>query len=121
MIVTFRDHIKTLSGKSPDGTVVYHSYRNNTVCVMKKYVKPRITDHNRECGQRMKRVALLYKEVSQEFKESLRLYASLYNKQLLPEKKALLHAYNVFLKAFCCFIAIPFDIELILVASLRDA
>jgi len=101
MIVTFGDHIKTLSGKSPDNTVVYHSYKNDTVCVMKRYVKPRTTDHNRECGQRMKRVALLYKEVSQEFKESLKLYASLYNKQLLPQKKAPLNAFNIFVKALC--------------------
>jgi len=101
MIVTFEWPIKTLSGKSPDGTVVYESRKNDTVCVMRRYVKPKITDHNRECGAKLKQAAALYKSVPAEFKESLRVYARAFNTQLLQPKKDYLCGYNIFIKALC--------------------
>jgi len=101
MRVTFEWPIKTLSGKSPDGTVVFQSYNNDNVCIMRKYVRPRITDHNREYGTKFKKIALLYRTMPEDFKDSLRVYAQAYNRQLLPEKKLPLNFYNILIKALC--------------------
>jgi len=101
MKVTFEWPIKTLSGKSHDGKYVYCEYKDSSVCIMRKYVKPRITDHNREYGSKFQKIARLYREMPEEFKDSLRAYAQAYNRYLLPEKKLPLNFYNILVKALC--------------------
>jgi len=102
MIVNFEDYfIKTMSGKDIAAGVVYCSYKNDTICYTRKYVKPKTTPHNREYGAKLKKISLLYKIVPDAFKESLRIYANAYNKQLLPAKKGVVNAFNVFVKALC--------------------
>jgi len=101
MKVTFDDHIRTLSGKSHDGLYVFCSYKNDTICVRRKYVRPRITAHNRVYGSKFAKIGLLWRNVPESFKQSLRVYAQMYNRQLLPEKKLPLNMYNIFIKALC--------------------
>jgi len=103
MIVTFdEDHVKTQSGKDIENGVVYCSYKNDTICYTRKYVKPKTTAHNREYGAKLKKISLLYKTIPDTFKDSLKVYAQAYNQQLLPAKKAPLNAFNIFVKALCC-------------------
>jgi len=106
MIVDFSNdpcecHIKTLSGKNYERTLVYSSLQNDTKCSVRPYVYPRITCHNKYCGARMQKAAILYNELPEAFKESLVIYARYYNRQHLPAKKLPLCGYNVFLKAVC--------------------
>jgi len=102
MIVTFDDYlIKTQSGKDIENGIVYCSYKNDTICYTRKYVKPKTTAHNREYGAKLKKISLLYKTVPDTFKESLQIYAHAYNKQLLPARKGVVNAFNIFVKALC--------------------
>jgi len=102
MIVNLEEYyIKTISGKDTQSGVVYCSYKNDTICYTRKYVKPKTTAHNRLCGAKLQKISLLYKVVPDSFKECLRLYAHAYNKQLLPAKKAPVNAFNIFVKALC--------------------
>jgi len=101
MIVVFDGHIKTLSGKNYDKTLVYCSCDNDTKCVVRRYVRPRITAHNHLIGAKLKNAGALYRNLPSAFIEALRVYARLYNEQLLPAKKLPLSGYNVFVKAVC--------------------
>jgi len=101
MRVEFTDFIRTLSGRSHDGLWVYTSCKDDTICIKRRYVRPRITDFNRLCGAKLCKIALLYKYITPEFKASLKIYASAYNHQVLSEKKLPINAYNAFIKALC--------------------
>jgi len=99
MIVTFEWPLKTLSGKDLQKGVVYQSCRDDTLCIMRRYVRPRITEHNHYTGAKFRGAILLYKAMNPEFLRDLKRYTDAFNNQLLPEKKLPLNQYNTFLKA----------------------
>jgi len=100
-IVTFDNHVKTLSGKDSEKKYVYYAIHDGAVCCRRAYVRPTITERNHESGAKFKRIGLLYREVTEAFKESLRKYAQAYNEQLLPALKLPVNEYNIFTKALC--------------------
>jgi len=102
MIVDLEEYcIKTISGKDIEKGIVYCSYKNDTICYTRKYVKPKTTAHNREYGAKLKKISLLYKAVPDTFKECLRIYAQAYNQQLRPPKNGGVNAFNIFTKSLC--------------------
>jgi len=102
MIVDLEEYcIKTISGKDIENGIVYCSYKNDTICYTRKYVKPKTTAHNREYGAKLKKISLLYKAVPNTFKECLCIYANAYNQQLRPAKNGGVNGFNIFTKALC--------------------
>jgi len=102
MIITyFDDNVVVQSGKDIENGIVYCSFRNNTACYARRYVKPRTTEHNKLCGAKFKRANLLYKSIPEAFKESLWIYAHAYNRQIKPRDVANLSGFNIFVKALC--------------------
>ena len=76
MKVNLKYGIKTYSGTLDEMT--YGSYHKNTVCLGRKYVKPRLTNHNIQMSVIMKNLSAIYSEVNSEYKEELKKYASQY-------------------------------------------
>ena len=70
MKVNFKYGIKTYSGTMDE--VTYGSYRKNTICIGRKYVKPRLTDQNALVGGKMKNLAIIYNDVSESYKQELK-------------------------------------------------
>jgi len=102
MIVDLTEYcIQTRSGKDIEEGVVYCSYKNDTICYTRKYVKPKTTAHNRLYGAKLKKISLLYKAIPDTFKETLRIYANAYNQQLRPAKNGGVNGFNIFTKALC--------------------
>jgi len=99
MKITLDWPLRTLSGKDLQKGVVYQSCRDDTLCIMRRYVRPRITEHNHYTGAKFKSAILLYKVINPEFMRDLIRYTDAFNNQLLPEKKLPLNQYNTFLKA----------------------
>lgn len=95
MKVNFKYGIKTYSGTMDE--VTYGSYRKNTICIGRKYVKPRLTDQNALVGGKMKNLAIIYNDVSESYKQELKLYALL-NEVNVPKGKLLPNAYALWVK-----------------------
>jgi len=99
MFTTFNDHIKTLSGKCPDGKHVFAAIRDGELCVKRVYTKPIITSHNIATGAKFSAVTALYPQTGPQFKYALNLYAKAYNRQYQPLNKGYIYGYNVFIMA----------------------
>ncbi|HNZ88681.1 MAG: hypothetical protein QM209_06340 [Candidatus Cloacimonadota bacterium] len=95
MKVNFKYGIKTYSGTMDE--VTYGSYRKNTICIGRKYVKPRLTDQNALVGGKMKNLAIIYNDVSESYKQELKQYALL-NEVNVPKGKLLPNAYALWVK-----------------------
>ena len=95
MKVNLKYGIKTYSGTMDEMT--YGSYRKNTICIGRKYVKPRLTDQNALIGSKMKNLAIIYKDVSDSYKQELKQYALL-NAVNVPKEKLLPNAYALWVK-----------------------
>ncbi len=67
MKVNLKYGIKTYSGTIDEMTYA-RSYRKNTICIGRKYVKPRLTDQNTLIGSKMKNLAIIYEDVSDSYK-----------------------------------------------------
>jgi len=74
MKVKFNYGIRTYSGTIDEMT--YGSYRHNSVCIGRKHVIPRLTEHNTQMGSTMKNLATVYADVSSGYKDELKLYAA---------------------------------------------
>ena len=101
MRVTFFDGEKTRSGLNRNSKMVYKSYKNDTISIMRRHVRPRITEHNILKGLKLKAAANIWKDVGDVFKDELKIYAELYNKQHQSLKKNNLSGYNIFTKVLC--------------------
>ena len=99
MKVTFYKNIKTMSGRCKQGSMVFISAKNHSVCLARNYVKPRYTENNELTGLKMKAAAFLWKSVSIGFIQDLKTYAAAYNHQHLDERTLYISAYNVFIMA----------------------
>jgi hypothetical protein len=75
--------------------------KNGTICIVRNYVRPRITDHNVLVGNKLKAANRLFKQIHSDFLADLVAYKNAYNSQLLPENKLPISAQNIFIKAVC--------------------
>ncbi|MDP2173041.1 MAG: hypothetical protein Q8M98_01440 [Candidatus Cloacimonadaceae bacterium] len=96
MKVKFKYGISTYSGTLDDMT--YGSYRNGMVCIGRKRVIPRLTDNNVNMGKIAKNLATIYREVSDLYKDDLKVYAQRNGKQNTPKNQLPPTAYAIFLK-----------------------
>jgi hypothetical protein len=102
MKVYFYDGERARSGLNRNSGMIYTARRNKTMTLLRRHVKPsRVTDHQIAAGIKFKAAVELWKLVSDEFKEDLRVYASLYNNQHHEEGKTKVSGYNIFMKAVC--------------------
>jgi len=101
MKLTFKQNIRTKSGKVGDKSEIFVSRKNNTIACSRAYVYPRLTAHNTMTGNKMKSAALVYKMLSTGFISDLKRYAVAYNQQILPAKKVALNHFSVWIMAVC--------------------
>jgi len=101
MRVTFTDHIRTLSGKCRCTKDVFSSWKEDSVCFLRKYTKPFMSNQAHLAGIKFSKAVDIFPLISVGFRQDLSRYADAYNKQLLPEKKLPLSGYNVFIMALC--------------------
>ena len=99
MKVRFYKNIKTMSGRDKQSNQVFQSMKNHNICVVREYVKQRITEHNHVMGARMKVAANLWKNITIDFIKDLKVYAAGFNAQHLSDEKLPLHAYQIFVMA----------------------
>ena len=97
MRATFYRNIKTLSGKDIPGNMVFNSYKDDTICIVRRYVYPTLTDNNELAGAKVRAAAALWKLAHANFVRDLGVYARAYNSQILNSKSLYLSAYNVFM------------------------
>jgi hypothetical protein len=101
MKVTFKDKIRTITGKDKDEDLVYVAANKKRVAFMRRYKYPKISEYQHSAGNKVKAVGHLWHLLSEDFKNDLRRYTDAYNNQLLDNEKAPLKAYNVWTKALC--------------------
>ena len=95
MKVKFKYGIGTYSGTLDELT--FGSYFKNRVCIARKYVVPRLTDQNSLIGSKMKNLAVIYGNVSANYKIELKQYASLHS-VLTPKGKIPATSYALWVK-----------------------
>ena len=100
MKVNLKYGIKTYSG-TLDG-MTYGSYRKDTVCLGRKYVKPSLTNHNVQMKAKMKNLSAIYAEVNSDYKVELKQYASKYAAKV-PEGSLPPNAYALWIKMMFSF------------------
>ena len=93
--------IATYSGTIDE--ITFGSYKNDTVCIARKYVKPRLTENNTLMGDIAKNLSKIYAECSEAYKSDLRTYADLYGKQKTERGKLGPNAYSIFIKMMYAF------------------
>ena len=109
MRITFKNDILTKSGKCKmTGETVFKSRKNDTICIQRRFTYPRLTEHHRQAGLKLKAAAEIWKVVSNGFKADLAEYTRLFNMQHLAKRKNFVSAYNLFISALCKHYA-PFD------------
>jgi hypothetical protein len=90
-----------MSGKDKPVKMVFTSTKNDTICIVRNYVYPTLTDQNTLGGARFKSAASLWPNVNPLFIKDCKTYANAYNSQVLSEKKLPISAYNVFFMGVC--------------------
>ena len=95
MKVKFKYGIGIYSGTLDELT--FGSYFKNRVCIARKYVVPRLTDQNSLTGSKMKNLAVIYGNVSANYKIELKQYASLHS-VLTPKGKLPATSYALWVK-----------------------
>jgi hypothetical protein len=93
--------IATYSGTIDE--ITFGSYKNDTVCIARKYVKPRLTENNTLMGDIAKNLSTIYAECSELYKSDLRTYADLYGKQKSEPGKLAPNGYSLFIKMMFAF------------------
>lgn len=73
MKVQFKYGIKTYSGTLDEMT--YGSYRDDNICIGRKYVSPTLNANNTLRGEISKNLAAIYALVSSDYKDDLKAYA----------------------------------------------
>ena len=101
MKVKLKYGIATYSGTIDE--ITFGSYKDDTLCIARKWVMPRLTDNNFLMGDIAKNLAAIYAECSANYKADLKAYAYLYGKQKSPEDKLGPNAYSIFIKMMFAF------------------
>jgi hypothetical protein len=101
MKVKLKYGIATYSGTIDE--ITFGSYKDDTLCIGRKWVMPRLTDNNTLMGDIAKNLAAIYAECSANYKADLKSYAYLYGKALSPKDKLAPNGYSVFIKMMFAF------------------
>jgi len=101
MKTTFKYGISAYSGTIDE--ITFGSYKNGTVCIARKYVKPRLTENNTLLGEIAKNLSEIYSQCSEEYKSDLRTYAYTYGKEKSPRQTLAPNGYSMFTKMMFTF------------------
>jgi len=101
MKTTFKYGIATYSGTIDE--ITFGSYKDGTICIARRYVKPRLTDQNTLMGDIAANLSSIYAECSELYKSDLRTYANLYGNQVSSREKLPPTAYGIFVKMMFAF------------------
>ena len=101
MKTTFKYGIAAYSGTIDE--ITFGSYKNGSVCIARKYVKPRLTENNTLMGEIAKNVADIYAQCSEDYKSDLRTYAYMYGKEKSPRNTLAPNAYSIYIKMLFAF------------------
>ncbi len=96
MKVKFKYGIKTYSGTLEE--MVFGSYREDNLCIGRKYVMPELTPQNGVIGGIMKNLSSLYAEALEDYKGDLKIYSKLNGKQNVSKNQLVPTAYAIFVK-----------------------
>lgn len=77
MKVVFKYGIGAMAGTIAEGT--FFMTRQKTGSIMRKWVKPKLTDQNSVLGAKTKNLALVYSSLSSGYKDNLKDYCTRYN------------------------------------------
>lgn len=103
MKTTFKYGISAYSGTIDE--ITFGSYKNGSICIARKYVKPKLTENNAELGSVAKNLATIYSNCSEAYKSDLRTYADLYSREVSGARKIGANSYAIFVKLFYTFAA----------------
>ncbi len=98
MKTKFKYGISAYSGTIDE--ITFASYKNGAICIARKYVVPKLTEHNAELGSAAKNLAMIYGECSEAYKSDLRTYAHIYGREISGSKKIGPNGYAIFVKLF---------------------
>lgn len=101
MKTTLKYGIATYSGTLDE--ITFGSYKKGTVCIARKYVKPRLTANNTALGDRAKNISQIYAQCSSMYKSDLRTYADMYGRQKTQRNKLAPNGYSIFNKMMYAF------------------
>lgn len=96
MKVTFSYPTRTLSGKQDE--TVFGAYRNNNICLARKFIYPEITEHNHSIGAVTRNVATVYHAISATYKQDLQSYAKKNGRENVPNNQLVPSSYAIFMK-----------------------
>lgn len=96
MKVTFSYPTRTLSGKEDD--TVFGAYRNNNLCLARKFVYPEITEQHHNLGSIAKNLALVYKAAAAPYKADLKAYSKRNGKKSYYKARWIPSGYAMFVK-----------------------
>ena len=96
--INFHSLVKTRSGKTIDGNEVFVALKNRTIASIRKLTPLKIAEHHMTFAKKMKSISMIWKSVSERFKEDLKKYTQLYNTQINPTTKVGLNPYALFVK-----------------------
>jgi len=100
MKITFKFGIKTFSGTVDEMT--FGSYREDTICIGRKYVIPALTANNTLRGTIMKNLSDIWASVSSGYKADLKIYA-LKNAANIPQGKLPPTAFSIWMQMLYAF------------------
>lgn len=100
MKVTFKYGIKTYSGTIDEMT--YGSFRDDNLCIGRKYVSPTLTANNTLRGTIIKNLADVYSSLSSGYRDDLKTYAAK-NISNVPKDKLPPTAFAIWMKMMYLF------------------
>lgn len=101
MIVNLKYGLATYSGTIDD--ITFGSYKNDTLCIARKWVMPRLTENNTQMSAIAKNLSEIYTLCSTDYKADLKTYAYQYGKDRTPQDKLAPNGYSIFVKMMYAF------------------
>jgi hypothetical protein len=100
MKTKFKYGIATYSGTIDE--ITFGSYRDDTVCIARKYVIPRLTANNTLMGATLKNLATVWSDVSVGYKDEMKIYAAR-NVVNIPKGKLPPTSFSIWVKMLYLF------------------
>ena len=100
MKTKFKYGIATYSGTIDE--ITFGSYRDDTVCIARKYVIPRLTANNTLMGATLKNLATVWSDVSVGYKDEMKIYAAK-NVVNIPKGKLPPTSFSIWVKMLYLF------------------
>ena len=97
MRATFYRNIKTLSGKDRPADMVFQSFKDDSICIVRRYKYPTLNAHHANIGKKLAEAVKLWKIVDSGFLSDVGIYTRAYNSQVLAHSSLKLSPLNIFL------------------------